>query len=111
MTVPILKLTTAGRAAMVNVENTGTAAIRVAQIGVTSQAFVPTAALSSLPGEITAPALCGQIVAAPPSSSSSEPTKTGQVPRRSGKGTLYVASLQPEPTAIGEGDRTSPWDA
>ena len=73
----------------------------------------------SLPGEITAPALCGQIVAAPPSSSSSEPTKTGQVPRRSGKGTFYVASLQPQPTAIaalcylgtGEGDRTSPWDA
>lgn len=73
----------------------------------------------SLPGEITAPALCGQIVAAPPSSTSSEPTKTGQVPRRSGKGTLYVASLQPESTGIAalchlgseEGDRTSRWDA
>jgi hypothetical protein len=76
----------------------------------------------SLPGEITAPALCGQIVAAPPSSTSSQPTKTGQVPPRSGKGTFYVASLQPQaqPTTIAalcylggheEGDRTRPWDA
>ena len=74
----------------------------------------------SLPGEITAPALCGQIVPAPPSSTSSDPTKTGQVPSHSGKGTFYVASLQPEPTAIAalcylgaheEGDRTRPWDA
>jgi hypothetical protein len=74
----------------------------------------------SLPGEITAPALCGQIVAAPPSQTSSDPTKTGQVPGHSGKGTFYVASLQPEPTAIAalcylgaheEGDRTRPWDA
>jgi serine/threonine protein kinase len=74
----------------------------------------------SLPGEITAPALCGQIVPAPPSSTSSDPTKTGQVPPHSGKGTFYVASLQPEPTVIAalcylgaheEGDRTRPWDA
>ena len=74
----------------------------------------------SLPGEITAPALCGQIVAAPASSSSNGPTKTGQVPGHSDKGTFYMASLQPEPTAIaalcylgahGEGDRTRPWDA
>ena len=74
----------------------------------------------SLPGEITAPALCGQIVPAPPSSTSSDQTKTGQVPPHSGKGTFYVASLQPEPTAIAalcylgaheEGDRTRPWDA
>jgi serine/threonine protein kinase len=74
----------------------------------------------SLPGEITAPALCGQIVPAPPSSTSSDQTKTGQVPPRSGQGTFYVASLQPEPTAIAalcylgaheEGDRTRPWDA
>jgi serine/threonine protein kinase len=74
----------------------------------------------SLPGEITAPALCGQIVAAPPSSTSSEPTKTGQVPGHSRKGTFYVASLQPEPAAIAavcylgaheEGDRTRRWDA
>jgi serine/threonine protein kinase len=74
----------------------------------------------SLPGEITAPALCGQIVAAPPSSTSSQPTKTGQVPAHAGKSTLYVASLQPEPAAVAalcylgaheEGDRTRPWDA
>jgi hypothetical protein len=74
----------------------------------------------SLPGEITAPALCGQIVAGPPSQTSSDPTKTGQVRGHSGKGTFYVASLQPEPTAIAalcylgaheEGDRTRPWDA
>ena len=74
----------------------------------------------SLPGEITAPALCGQIVPAPPSSTSSDPTKTGQVPSHSGKGTFYVASLQPQPTALAalcylgadeEGDRTRPWDA
>jgi serine/threonine protein kinase len=74
----------------------------------------------ALPGEITAPALCGQIVPAPPSSTSSDPTKTGQVPPHSGKGTFYVASLQPQPTAIAalcylgaheEGDRTRPWDA
>ena len=74
----------------------------------------------SLPGEITAPALCGQIVPAPPSSTSSDQTKTGQVPPHSSKGTFYVASLQPQPTAIAalcylgaheEGDRNRPWDA
>ena len=74
----------------------------------------------SLPGEITAPALCGQIVAVPASSTSSEPTKTGQVAPRGGKGTFYVASLQPEPATFAalcylgareEGDRTRPWDA
>ena len=74
----------------------------------------------SLPGEITAPALCGQIVPGPPSSTSSDPTKTGQVPSHSRAGTFYVASLQPQPTAIAalcylgadeEGDRTRPWDA
>ena len=74
----------------------------------------------ALPGETTAPALCGQIVAAPPSSTSSAPTKTGQVAPRGGKGTFYVASLQPEPAtftalcylgAREEGDRTRPWDA
>jgi serine/threonine protein kinase len=74
----------------------------------------------SLPGEITAPALCGQIVPAPPSSTSSDQTKTGQVPPHSGKGTFYVASLQPQATALAalcylgaheEGDRTRPWDA
>jgi serine/threonine protein kinase len=69
----------------------------------------------SLPGEITAPALCGRIVPAPSSSSSGGPTKTSQVP---GHGTLYVASLQPQPATIaslcflggqGPADRTRAW--
>ena len=46
-----------------------------------------------LPGEITAPALCGKLVAAPQTSNG---TKTGQVPAR-GKGTLFVASLRAVP--------------
>jgi serine/threonine protein kinase len=45
----------------------------------------------ALPGEITAPALCGQIVEAQPSSSGG--TKTAQAPAGKG-GTVYVASLQ-----------------
>ena len=55
----------------------------------------------SLPGEITAPALCGQIVAgaAVIHARASRP-RPGRWPRRSGKGTFYVASLQPQPTAI-----------
>lgn len=52
MTLPTMKLTTAGRAAMVNPDNTGTAAVRIAEIGVTGQAFAATAALTALPGEI-----------------------------------------------------------
>jgi hypothetical protein len=72
----------------------------------------------SLPGEITAPALCGPIVAAP-SSTSTGPTKTSQLPS-AGSGTLYTASLQAESATIaslcflgrpGEGDRTPAWDA
>ncbi|MFK3649288.1 hypothetical protein ACI2IY_12770 [Lysobacter enzymogenes] len=47
-----MKLTTAGRAAMVNPDNTGTAPVRISEIGVTGQSFVATAALTSLPGEI-----------------------------------------------------------
>ncbi len=71
----------------------------------------------ALPGEITAPALCGPIVAAPPSSS--PPTKTAQAPAGA-KGTVYVASLQPVRPIVafecslgaqGEGDRTRAWDA
>jgi hypothetical protein len=72
----------------------------------------------SLPGEITAPALCGQIVAAPEPAASSGATKTGQVPRRSGAGTMYVASLREEPPSLAaecflgaDGDRPRPWDA
>jgi hypothetical protein len=71
----------------------------------------------SLPGEITAPALCGRIVPAPSSSDSGGPTKTSQVP---GHGTLYVATLQPQPATIaslcflgrqGPADRTRTWGA
>jgi hypothetical protein len=46
----------------------------------------------SLPGETTAPALCGALVAAPQSQSG--PTKTGQVP---GAVRTYTASLNVEP--------------
>jgi serine/threonine protein kinase len=79
----------------------------------------------SLPGEITAPALCGQIVAAQPSTA--RPTKTARAPAAP-KDTLYTASLQSVPDAPrqpespnlallchlgdqGEGDRTPTWDA
>jgi serine/threonine protein kinase len=79
----------------------------------------------ALPGEITAPALCGQIVEAQPSSSGG--TKTAQAPAGKG-GTVYVASLQtvstgaqqplnPDPAflcplgAQEDADRTSAWVA
>ena len=74
----------------------------------------------SLPGEITAPALCGQIVPAPPSSTSSDPTKTGQVPLARARAPSTWPRCSREPTAIAalcylgadeEGDRTRPWDA
>jgi hypothetical protein len=76
----------------------------------------------ALPGEITAPALCGQIVPAP--AASNGPTKTAQVPGSGG--TVYMASLQEMPGetrlpsnpallctlgAQGDGDRTPTWDA
>jgi serine/threonine protein kinase len=76
----------------------------------------------ALPGEITAPALCGQIVPAP--AASNGPTKTAQAP--GGGGTVYMASLQEMPGdtrlssdlallctlgAQGDGDRTPTWDA
>jgi hypothetical protein len=70
----------------------------------------------SLPGEITAPALCGRVLPAP-SSASGGPTKTSQVP---GHGTLYVAKLQPQPATIAAlcflggqepADRTRAWGA
>lgn len=47
-----LTITTAGRAAQVNAENTGTAPVVIAQIGVTDQAIVPDAAMTTLPGEL-----------------------------------------------------------
>jgi hypothetical protein len=49
-----LKVTTAGRAALVNAANTGTLPVLIAQVGVTSTAFTPAADGSDLvlPGEI-----------------------------------------------------------
>jgi serine/threonine protein kinase len=76
----------------------------------------------ALPGEITAPALCGQIV--PVAGAANGPTKTAQVPGSGG--TVYMASLQKMPGdtrlpsdpallctlgAQGDGDGTAAWDA
>lgn len=47
-----LKITDAGRAAIVNAQNTGTAPVLVSQIGVTDQAFVAAADTAALPGEL-----------------------------------------------------------
>lgn len=47
-----LKITDAGFAKLVNPPNTGTNAVLIAQIGLTSTAFVPSAGLTALPGEI-----------------------------------------------------------
>jgi len=47
-----LKVTDAGRAAIVNAQNTGTAPVLVSQIGVTDQAFVAAADTAALPGEL-----------------------------------------------------------
>ncbi|WP_416058362.1 tail fiber domain-containing protein [Stenotrophomonas maltophilia] len=47
-----LKITDAGFAKLVNTPNTGTNAVLVTQIGLTSTAFTPSAGLTALPGEI-----------------------------------------------------------
>ncbi|KAG1530985.1 hypothetical protein G6F50_016964 [Rhizopus delemar] len=47
-----LKITDAGFARLVNPPNTGTNAILITQIGLTSTAFTPSAGLTALPGEI-----------------------------------------------------------
>lgn len=47
-----IQVTTAGRAALVNAQNTGTLPVTVAAIGVTDQAFAPDATLTALPGQI-----------------------------------------------------------
>ncbi|ACF50594.1 tail fiber domain-containing protein [Stenotrophomonas maltophilia] len=47
-----LKITDAGFAKLVNPPNTGTNAVLITQIGLTSTAFVPSAGLTLLPGEI-----------------------------------------------------------
>ena len=46
-----LTLTTAGNAALVNAAAGGTNAVVISQVGLTSTAFVPSAALAALPGE------------------------------------------------------------
>jgi hypothetical protein len=45
-------VTTAGFEALVNAQNTGTVAVLVSQIGLTSQDFVADAGTTSLPGEL-----------------------------------------------------------
>ncbi len=52
MSALVMYLTTAGYAALVNPDNTGTNAIVVAEIGLTATAFTPGAGLTALPGEI-----------------------------------------------------------
>lgn len=47
-----IQVTTAGRAALVNAQNTGTLPVSVAAIGVTDQAFAPDATLTALPGQV-----------------------------------------------------------
>jgi hypothetical protein len=57
-------VTDAGRAAIVNAENTGTAPVTIAQVGVSATALAPTAAATALPGEIKRLAtLSGDVVA------------------------------------------------
>ena len=52
MTGIIFKLTTAGRAALVNAAHDGTNARRVVSVGITATAFTPSEALAAIPGEI-----------------------------------------------------------
>jgi hypothetical protein len=47
----IITITQAGREAIINAENNGTAPVRVGAIGVTAQAFTPSPEMTSLPGE------------------------------------------------------------
>lgn len=47
-----IQVTTAGRAALVNAQNTGTLPVTVAKIGVTDQAFAADASLTALPGQL-----------------------------------------------------------
>lgn len=46
-----MKITTAGRAKLVNGTNTGTNTVLISHIGLTATAFTPTAAMTQLPGE------------------------------------------------------------
>lgn len=46
-----MKITTAGRAKLVNASNTGTNTVLISHIGLTATGFTPTAAMTQLPGE------------------------------------------------------------
>ncbi|MEE9890891.1 MAG: tail fiber protein [Stenotrophomonas geniculata] len=46
-----MKITTAGRAKLVNASNTGTNTVLISHIGLTGTGFTPTAAMTQLPGE------------------------------------------------------------
>ncbi|EKT4078588.1 hypothetical protein QEG16_001029 [Stenotrophomonas maltophilia] len=51
MSMPQIFITPAGFAAIVNAENTGTAPVKLTQVGLTSQAFDPASIGQALPGE------------------------------------------------------------
>jgi len=58
-------ITTAGRAALVNAQHTGTAPVTITQVGLSQTAVTPTAAATSLPGEFKRLAgVAGEVVAA-----------------------------------------------
>lgn len=59
-----LQVTNAGRAALVNVPNTGTNAVLVSQVGIATAPFTVSAALTALPGELKRLATVGGTIAA-----------------------------------------------
>ncbi|WFC26104.1 hypothetical protein [Xanthomonas oryzae] len=59
-----IKITTAGRQALVNAEQTGTRAVTIAAVGLTSAAFVAQAGLTALPSEIKRLTTIGGLVTA-----------------------------------------------
>lgn len=58
-------LTDAGRAALINAQNTGVSALTISQVGLTASAFVESPALTALPGEHRRLATFGGQVVAP----------------------------------------------
>ena len=65
MPLPQIFITPAGFAAIVNAENTGTAPVKLTQVGLTSQSFDPTAVGSALPGEFKRLTTFGGVTVAP----------------------------------------------
>ncbi|MEJ7835868.1 phage tail protein [Xanthomonas oryzae pv. oryzae] len=59
-----IKITTAGRQALVNAEQTGTRAVTIAAVGLTSAAFVAQAGITALPSEIKRLTTIGGLVTA-----------------------------------------------